>query len=379
MNALLELHKHNQSVWLDYIRRDLVLGGELKRLVEQDGLGGVTSNPAIFEKAIDGGRQYDEALRESFARNPPAEPRAIYDEIAITDVRNAADVLRPVYEASAGADGFVSIEPPPQLAADTKGTIEEGRRLYRAVGRPNLMIKVVATKDGVAAVEALIAEGLNVNITLIFSLRHYEAVANAYVRGLQRCATPEKVASVASFFVSRVDTQVDKALDAIGSPEALALRGKIAIANAKAMYRRFREIFQADEFASLKQKGARVQRPLWASTGTKNPSYSDVLYVEELIGPDTVNTIPPDTLAAFRDHGRVRGDTVLENRAEAESQLRALSVLGIDLNAITDKLQVDGVAAFAAAYDQVLDAIGKKAQRLRTSLAVESAGSADRT
>jgi len=362
MNALLELKKHKQSVWLDYIRRDLILGGELKRLVEQDGLGGVTSNPTIFEKAIDGGTQYDEALRTSSARDSSTAPRTIYDEITIEDVRNAADVLRPIYDATGGADGFVSIEPPPQLTADTKGTVQEAQRLHELVSRPNLMVKVVATKDGVAAVEALIAEGVNVNITLIFSLRHYEAVAGAYVRGLQRCKSPDKVASVASFFVSRVDTQVDKALDAIGSPEALALRGKIAIANAKAMYHRFREIFQGDPFTTTRQKGARVQRPLWASTGTKNPAYSDVLYVEELIGPDTVNTLPPDTLAAFRDHGRVRGDTVLENEDESEKQLRALSSLGIDLNAITDKLQVDGVATFAAAYDRVLNAIDKKRQ-----------------
>jgi transaldolase len=360
MNALLELRKHSQSVWLDYIRRDLVLGGELKRLVEQDGLSGVTSNPTIFEKAIDGGGQYDGALRESFARNSSVEPSAIYDEIVVEDVRNAADVLRPVFEASAGADGFVSIEPPPQLASDTAGTIEEARRLHRIVNRPNLMIKVVATKDGVAAVEALIAEGVNINITLIFSVHHYEAVAGAYIRGLQQCKSPDKVASVASFFVSRVDPQVDKVLDAIGSPAALALRGKIAIANAKAMYRRFREIFEGGEFSVLRGRGARVQRPLWASTGTKNPAYSDVLYVEELIGPDTVNTVPPDTLAAFRDHGRVRGDTVLENEPEAESQLRALSSLSIDLDSITDKLQIDGVASFASAYDLVLKAIGKK-------------------
>ena len=291
---------------------------------------------------------------------PSAEPRVIYDEIAIEDVRNAADVLRHVYEESGGADGFVSIEPPPQLTADTKGTVQESRRLYRVVSRPDLMIKVVATKDGVAAVEALIAEGLSINITLIFSLQHYEAVAGAYLRGLRQCPSPEKVASVASFFVSRVDTQVDKALAAIGSPEALALRGKIAIANAKAMYWRFKEIFDGEEFAALRRRGARVQRPLWASTGTKNPAYSDVVYVEELIGPDTVNTIPPDTLDAFRNHGRVRGDTLLENLAEAEGQLRALSVLGIDLNGIADTLQVHGVASFASAYDRVLDAIGRK-------------------
>lgn len=359
MNALLELREHNQSVWLDYIRRDLVRNGELKRLVEQDGLGGVTSNPAIFEKAIDEGGQYDEALSESAAHGAP-DPRTIYDEIAVEDVRDAADVLRPVYESSGGADGFVSLEPPPQVASDTQGTIQEARRLHGLVNRPNLMIKVVATKDGVAAVEELIAEGINVNITLIFSVRHYEAVAAAYIRGLQRCKSPEAVASVASFFVSRVDTQVDKALDAIGSPEALALRGTIAIANAKAMYGRFREIFDGDEFASLRHRGARVQRPLWASTGTKNPAYSDVLYVEELIGPDTVNTIPPDTMNAFRDHGQVRGDTVLEDVAGAEARLRTLSKLGIDLNAIADKLQTDGIASFASAYDRVLDSIGKK-------------------
>jgi transaldolase len=360
MNALWELQNQEQSIWLDFIGRDFVCGGELKRLVEQDGLSGVTSNPAIFEKAIDGGGQYDQVLRESFARNPSADARTIYDEIAIEDVRNAADVLRPTHEESGGADGFVSIEPPPQLTADTKGTVQEGVRLHRIVNRPNLMIKVAATSDGVAAVEALIAEGININITLIFSLQHYEAVAHAYIRGLDRCQSPQSVASVASFFVSRVDTQVDRALAAIGSPEAMALRGRIAIANAKTMYRRFREIFRGDEFAALLRHGARVQRPLWASTGTKNPAYSDVLYVEELIGPETVNTMPPNTLAAFRDHGRVRGDTVLENLAEAENQLRALSSLGIDLTTITNELQLDGVASFALAYDRVVDAIGKK-------------------
>lgn len=364
MNVLLELEKHGQSVWLDYIRRDLVLNGELKRLVGRDGLSGVTSNPTIFEKAIAGSSQYDEALRESVARKPSADPGAVYDGIAVEDVRNAADVLRPVYEASGGADGFVSIEPPPQLTSGIQSTVQEARRLRQLVNRPNVMIKIVATKDGVAAVEALTAEGLNINITLIFSLHHYEAVALAWIRGLQRCPSPEKVASVASFFVSRVDTQVDKALTAIGSPEALALRGKIAIANAKAMYQRFREIFQGHEFSALQQRGARVQKPLWASTGTKNPDYSDVLYVEELIGPDTVNTIPPETLAAFRDHGRVRGATVLDNGPEAQNQLTALANLGVDLNLIADRLQVDGVASFASAYDRVLAAIVTKRREL---------------
>jgi transaldolase len=257
-------------------------------------------------------------------------------------------------------DGFVSIEPPPQLTRDTQASIDEAQRLWRTVNRPNLMIKVVATKEGVRAVEALIAAGVNVNITLMFSLSHYEAVASAYMRGLQRCNEPAKIASVASFFVSRVDTEVERALEALGSPQALALRGNIAIANAKKVYQRFREIFFSDEFSALRRRGARVQRPLWASTSTKNPQYRDVLYVEELIGPDTVNTLPLPTLKAFRDHGRVRGDTVQENLSIAEDQLRTLSNLGIDLDAITEKLQVDGVASFASAYDRVLAALEKK-------------------
>jgi len=364
MNALSELQEHKQSIWLDYIRRDLIVDGGLKQLVVKDGVSGVTSNPTIFEKAIDSGGQYDGALTEMFARHPMAEPAEVYDELVIEDVRNAADVLLPVYQASGGADGFVSIEPPSQLTGDTERTIQEARRLRRAVSRPNIMIKVVATEDGVAAVEPLIAEGVNVNITLIFSLRHYEAVAAAYMRGLQKCSSPDHVASVASFFVSRVDAQVDKALDASGSPCARELRGKIAIANAKAMYQRFQEIFRSEEFSALRYRGARIQRPLWASTGTKDPSYRDVLYVEELIGPDTVNTLPPSTLDAFRDHGQVRGDTVLENWPGAERDLHTLSSLGIDLDAIADALQADGVKSFASAYSRVLSAIAANRQEL---------------
>jgi transaldolase len=360
MNPLFELRKQGQSIWLDYMRRDLIQNGELKRLVENDGLRGVTSNPSIFEKAIDDSTQYDEASRVLFARNPNIEPREIYDELSIEDVRSAADTLRPTYDESAGADGFVSIEPPPQLTRDTQETIKEGQRLWQTVNRPNLMIKVVATGEGIQAVEALIASGINVNITLMFSLSHYEAVAHAYIRGLQRCSKPEKIASVASFFVSRVDSQVDRALEALGSHEALALRGKIAIANSKRVYQRFREIFYGDEFSMLRQKGAHVQRPLWASTSTKDPAYRDVLYVEELIGPDTVNTLPLATLNAFRDHGRVRGNTVQENVGDAEDQLRRLLKLGIVLDTIAEKLQNDGVASFASAYDRVLAALDKK-------------------
>lgn len=360
MNPLLNLRAQGQSIWLDYIRRDLIQGGELKRLIDNDGLRGVTSNPAIFEKAIDGGTQYDEALRELFTRNSAIDGRAVYDALSIEDVRSAAEVLLPAYQESGGSDGFVSIEPPPQLTRDTQATVQEAQRLWRAVNQPNLMIKVVATKEGIQAVEALIAEGINVNITLMFSLRHYEAVAGAYIRGLQRLKEPAKVASVASFFVSRVDSEVDRALEALGSAEALALRGKIAIANAKKVYQRFREIFYGDDFSALRQHGAHVQRPLWASTSTKNPNYRDVLYVEELIGPDTVDTLPLPTLNAFRDHGRVRGDTVQENLSAAEDQLQRLSSLGIDLNAIAEKLQADGVASFASAYDHVLTALEKK-------------------
>jgi len=360
MNAQLELRKQGQSIWLDYIRRDLLRNGELKELIENDGLRGVTSNPSIFEKAIDGSSQYDQALQALFARNPHIEAREVYDELSIEDVRNAADILQPAYRESGGQDGFVSIEPPPQLTRDTQATIQEGQRLWQTVNRPNLMIKVVATKEGIQAVEALIAAGINVNITLMFSLSHYEAVARAYIRGLQCCKEPEKIASVASFFVSRVDTQVDRALEALGSPEALALRGKIAIANSKKVYQRFREIFYGEDFSTLRKRGARVQRPLWASTSTKNPRYRDVLYVEELIGPDTVNTLPLATLSAFRDHGRVRGDTVREDLSVAEGQLRSLANLGIDLGAITEKLQVDGIASFASAYDRVLAALEKK-------------------
>lgn len=360
MNPLLELQNHKQSVWLDYIRRDLIVGGGLRKLVDEDGLRGVTSNPTIFEKAIAGDTDYDVGISGLLARNPNATPAEMYDSLAIEDVRQAADILRPAYEDSNGADGFVSIEPPPQLTRDAASTIREARRLWRAVDRPNLMIKVVGTPEGVAAVEALISEGINVNITLIFSIRHYEAVAAAYIRGLERNRTPERIASVASFFVSRVDTLVDRALEESGAAGARALEGKIAIANARMAYQRFREIFLAAPFSAQRKRGAHVQRPLWASTSTKNPRYSDVLYIEELIGPDTVNTIPPGTLDAFRDHGHVRGDTITSDLTEARRSLEELARLRIDLDAIAEKLQVDGISAFAADYDRVLSALGKK-------------------
>src|SRR6185295_1365902 len=317
MNPLKELAGQGQSIWLDYIRRNLIRTGDLKRMVEDDGIRGVTSNPTIFEKAIAGSTDYDGALGAMLARDAKAPVEQLYEPLAIEDIQMAADVLRPVYDASHGDDGYVSLEVSPHLAHDTQRTISEAKRLRGLVDRPNLMVKVPATPAGIPAIEELIAAGININITLMFSMSHYEAVARAYVNGLQRCADPSKVASVASFFVSRVDTMVDKALENIGSDDAKALMGKIAIANSKVVYRRFLEIFHGEGFAALRQRGARVQRPLWASTGTKNPAYSDVLYVENLIGSETVNTLPPETLNAFKDHGQVPGETVRDSLDDA--------------------------------------------------------------
>lgn len=359
MNPLKRLQEHGQSIWLDYIRRTLITSGELTSLIEKDGLRGMTSNPTIFEKSISGTADYDESLRRLLETGGATGVEDVYEALAIEDIRMAADALRPVYDGSGRADGYVSLEVSPKLAHDTEATVAEARRLWEMVDRPNVMIKVPGTPAGVPAFETLIAEEVNVNVTLMFSLKHYEDVAWAYVRGLERCKHPQKMASVASFFVSRVDTLVDKALETKGSRDALALRGRIAVANAKLTYKRFQEIFYGDPFAKLKNRGARVQRPLWASTSTKNPAYRDVLYVEELIGPDTVNTLPPATLEAFRDHGHVRR-TLTEGVDEARSQIERLEKLGIDLEAITEQLQVEGVAAFAQSYEALLESLQAK-------------------
>jgi transaldolase/glucose-6-phosphate isomerase len=364
MNPLRELQEQGQSVWLDYIRRSLIRSGELKRLVDDDGIRGVTSNPTIFEKAIAGSTDYDDALSAVLAKDAKRDVQKLYEPLAIEDIRMAADVLRVVYDQTGGDDGYVSLEVSPHLAHDAQATISEAKRLKAAVDRPNVMIKVPATEAGIPAVEELIAANVNVNVTLMFSLGHYEAVAQAYLRGLQRCANPSKVASVASFFVSRIDTAVDEALQERTGPEAAALLGHIAIANAKVVYRRFLQIFSGEGFAALQQQGAKVQRPLWASTGTKNPRYSDVLYVENLIGPQTVNTLPPATIDAFRDHGRISGATVKEGLADADAALARLQGLGIDLDTITAKLQTDGVAAFAASFDQLMAALATKRKSL---------------
>ena len=363
MNPLKQLQEQGQAVWLDYIRRDLLTGGGLKRLRDEDGLRGVTSNPTIFDKAIAGSSDYDESLRSLLAKDPHADPEKLFDHLEIEDIQMAADILRPVYDQTDGADGFVSMEVPASMAHDTAATVSEAKRLWRAVVRPNVMIKVPATPEGIPAIEALIAEGINVNITLMFSLAHYEAVAAAYLRGLRRNQNPSKVASVASFFVSRVDTMVDAALEKIGTPEALALRGKIAIANSKRVYRRFKEIFLGTPFSEFKSRGARLQRPLWASTSTKNPAYRDVLYVEELIGPHTVNTLPPATIDAFRDHGKV-APTLDAGEQDAEAALARLEQVGINLNQITEQLSVEGVQAFDKSMLQLLDSLREKRTRL---------------
>ncbi len=358
--SLAQLQRQGQSIWLDYIRRSLVQSGELKRLIKEQGVTGMTSNPTIFDKAIGGSGDYDQTLTALLKQDATAAPERLFEQLAVEDIRMAADALRPVWDRTGGGDGYVSLEVSPKLAHDTEGSVGEALRLWKAVERPNLMIKIPATKEGIPAVEALIAEGLNINNTLMFSMAHYEAVAQAYLNGLEKCAKPEKVASVASFFVSRVDTVVDKALEALGTPQAEALRGKIAIANSRHVYARFQEIFHGKNFEKWRQRGARVQRVLWASTSTKNPAYSDVLYVEELIGPDTVNTMPPETLDAFTDHGRVRGATIEQDPAKAAEDLAALEGLGISMDAITGKLQDDGVASFAASFEQLMATLDKK-------------------
>lgn len=369
MNPLEQLLQCGQSVWLDSISRDFINSGQLQRLVTEDKLRGLTSNPTIFEQAIGRGGAYDDALHQLLLADEKQTDKALFEALAVEDIRMAADVLRPVYDATNGGDGYVSLEVSPHLAHDTAGSIAEAKRLWQAVERPNLMIKIPATHEGIPAIEQLTSEGINVNVTLMFSLRHYDAVARAYISGLERReeyspgGNKRWPVSVASFFVSRVDSAIDPMLEKIGTPEALALRGKIAVANAKLAYQRFRETFYGEPFAVWRDKGVRVQRTLWGSTGTKNPAYSDVLYVEELIGPDTVNTLPLKTLEAFRDHGRV-DKTLQKDLAQAEADIAQLKNLGIDLNAITDKLQNDGVDSFAASYDKLLASIKNKRQEI---------------
>ena len=359
--ALHQLQALGQSVWLDSISRGLIHSGELQRLVDQ-GLLGMTSNPTIFEKAITGSADYDDLLRqEARAGQSPAQ---IFEALAVRDIQEAADVLRPLYDRLDGADGYVSLEVSPHLAGDTEGTIAEAERLWKAVGRPNVMIKIPGTAAGLPAIAATIGKGINVNVTLLFDVERYEAVTGAYLEGLERYARSggdrpmQHIASVASFFVSRVDTMVDKQLE--GNPGGKALMGLAAVANAKRAYARFERIFGGARFDALKAQGARVQRVLWASTSTKNPDYPELKYVEALIGPHTIDTVPQPTLEAILDHVTVRA-TITEGMAESEAQLEALKGAGIDLTAVGAKLEEEGVALFAKSYDDLLGAIEKKA------------------
>lgn len=363
-NNVKKLHELGQSVWLDDISRQMIQAGDLQKAIDEIGIRGVTSNPTIFQKAIAGGTAYDADIKALLAEGK--DPAEVFQTVAVKDIQDACDILRPIYDESGGEDGFVSIEVLPSLARDTEGTLENARVLWKAVDRPNLMIKVPGTKEGEPAIRTLLTEGINVNITLLFSLQNYEAVARAYIDALkarhENGLPVDHVASVASFFVSRVDTAADKEIDAkiaAGNEELRDLKGKVAVANAKLAYRKFQEIFGSDEFKALEEKGAGVQRPLWASTGTKNPEYSDVLYVETLIGPHTVNTMPPKTIEAFLDHGTVER-TVDKDYDEAERVLARLEEAGISLDAITAKLEDDGIDAFIASYDELLAGVEEK-------------------
>jgi transaldolase/glucose-6-phosphate isomerase len=371
-NPLKDLLKFGQSVWLDYIRRDLLTSGELKRLIEEDGLRGMTSNPTIFEKAIAGGALYDDLLNSLRSRTD-LDAKGRFEILAIRDIQDAADILRPVYDSSKRRDGYVSLEVSPYLARDTKGSLEEARRLWKAVGRENVMIKIPGTAEGLPAIQQALSEGININVTLLFAQDVYVKVAEAYIAGLEQFAKSggdvSKMASVASFFISRIDSAVDAVIDAklkvskdAREQEQLkSLHGKVAIANGKQTYEKYQAIFSTDRWKALAAKGAQTQRVLWASTSTKNPAYRDVLYVEELIGPDTVDTIPPATFDAFRDHGKLR-PSLTEDLASAHKTMEAAAKAGISMKEVTDKLTNDGVRLFSEAFDKLLAAVEKSSK-----------------
>jgi transaldolase/glucose-6-phosphate isomerase len=372
-NPLKALLDYGQSMWLDYIRRDLITSGSLKTMIEDDGLRGMTSNPSIFEKAIAESSLYDDMLK-SLASRPDLNATARYEQIAIRDIQDAADVLRPVYESSKFRDGYVSLEVSPLLALKTQETIEEARRLWKAVSRENVMIKVPGTAEGLPAIRQLIGEGININVTLLFAQEVYEKVAEAYIAGLEdlamRGGNLKKTAGVASFFISRIDTLVDSMIedklkatkDAQQQALLKSLLGKVAIANGKLTYQRYQRIFSGPRWDALAAKGAQTQRVLWASTSTKNPAYRDVMYVEELIGTDTVDTMPPATVDAFRDHGRLR-NSLTEDVAGAQKVMDDLAKAGISIKEVTTKLTSDGVKLFADAFHKLLAAVEKSVQQ----------------
>jgi transaldolase/glucose-6-phosphate isomerase len=371
-NPLQELLGYGQSMWLDYIRRDLITSGTLKGMIADDGLRGMTSNPAIFEKAIAESSLYDDILKE-LASRPELDTKARYEQIAIRDIQGAADILRPVYDSSKFRDGYVSLEVSPLLALKTQETIDEARRLWKAVNRENVMIKIPGTAEGLPAIRQVIGEGINVNVTLLFAQEVYEKVAEAHIAGLEDLAKCggilKKIGGVASFFISRIDTLVDSIIDdklkatTDAQQQALlkSLLGKVAIANGKLTYQRYQRIFSGPRWQALAAQGAQTQRVLWASTSTKNPAYRDVMYVEELIGPETVDTMPPSTIDAFRDHGRLR-NSLTEDVAGAQNVMDNLAKAGISIKEVTTKLTDDGVKLFADAFHKLLAAVEKSTQ-----------------
>ena len=363
MNERLQkLAEAGQSVWIDYLSRDSIQSGELQEMIE-DGVVGVTSNPTIFEKAISGSNLYDEQLQQ--VSEELDDSKEVFLELARVDIQEACDLLMPVFERTDRLDGYVSLEVSPDLAYDVPATVEEAMRLHKIVDRPNLMVKIPATQPGLAAVEEMIAAGKSINVTLIFSLARYRAVAGAYIRGLQRLVAaggdPSGVASVASFFVSRVDTEGDKRLDEAGRED---LQGRLAIANAKLAYAAFQKIFSGDDWEFLESKGATKQRPLWASTSTKNPAYKDTIYVDNLIGPDTVNTLPGSTLQAFMDHGEVNSKALEEDLDEARKLIGELREAGVDYEDVTETLEKEGVQKFADSFDELLEGIQSKSRQV---------------
>ena len=362
-----QLSEHGQSVWIDFLSRDMLEEGELARMMREDAVVGVTSNPTIFQKAISHGERYDEQLKQLLEEE--TDPKEIFLQLSSRDVEAALDLLAPVHEKT-GFDGFVSWEVDPTLAYDREETFAEAMRLHAWLDRPNLYVKIPATKPGLGAIEDCVARGKNINVTLIFSLRRYEEVVEAYLRGLERLVagggSPKDVYSVASFFVSRVDTEADKRLEAIGTKDALSLRGKLAVANAKLAYEHYQQAFSGPRWEFLKGKGANPQRCLWASTSTKNPEYRDVLYVEELIGPETVNTMPQETMEAFQDHGEIRGDTVTKAVKKAHALFDDVARVGVDYDDVTETLELEGVQKFADSFAELLNGVAEKRETLAT-------------
>jgi transaldolase / glucose-6-phosphate isomerase len=359
-NPLIKIPELGQSIWYDNISRHIIDSGELRRMLIDDGIRGVTSNPTIFQNAISSGYEYDELIKQLLSENKNLTVADLYEKLIINDIKDGADILRSVYDDTNGLDGYISVEVSPDLAYKTDETIFEAIKLWNLIDRPNLMIKVPATKEGIAAVRQLIRQGINVNITLMFSMQHYVDVVEAYLSGLEdrlaNVGNLETIASVASFFVSRVDTMVDKKLAEMGNDN---LKGKIAVANSKIVYQKSLEICSSDRFKKLESAGAKKQRLLWASTGTKNPNYSDVLYIEELLGMDTVNTVPPATLNAFRDHG-IPEESLTKNIEQSEKYLVDLKNSGVNLDEITHQLQLDGVEAFANSFKSLMEVLSQK-------------------